>query len=472
MVPVARSHRSERRAEGITSCAPARMAATPISSGPSPVWPRFNLDQCEANRRHDRQMSPGNLTINGKTGPVMLAVEFAGAGTNPMNKKENRGFPCARRDGSHPLGHRLRHPFGGARMSNSPSAPPLKSNNQPRKSARQHSGNRPSDIPCACPIATISMISSRLAKGSPPLPRVRLHRPGGGLRTDQGAQYVGVRSCRSGARCSWRGGRDRYVLHHPRAQIRTAADAIVAHRGAARLSLGRAKQRSRMRRRNSACGFGISSLAKRAASRRFAALTSAPSCFSCMFHKDKGLNTHMIERCQAAGFDALALTVDTIVSGKRERCLRSGFTTPPRFRPPPAYWSYATRPRWTLDLPPARKIPPPQPRYPCDRGHQQGGEHRRIFQTRCSIPRWIGARRRRIREQWGGTFVLKGVMSAGDAVRAVEIRADAIMISNHGGRQLERQPCPFRPAARNRRCGGRQDRDHLRRRGAARHPLC
>ena len=78
--------------------------------------------------------------------------------------------------------------------------------------------------------------------------------------------------------------------------------------------------------------FGISSLAT-VSIEEIAALVSTPKLFQLYVHKDKGLNVSMIERCQAAGFDALALTVDTIVSGKRERCQRSGFTTPPRFTP-------------------------------------------------------------------------------------------------------------------------------------------
>jgi L-lactate dehydrogenase (cytochrome) len=102
--------------------------------------------------------------------------------------------------------------------------------------------------------------------------------------------------------------------------------------------------------------FGISSLATRSIE-EIAALTSGPKLFQLYVHKDKGLNTHMIERCQAAKFDALALTVDTIVSGKRERCLRSGFTTPPRFTPA-SIWSYATRPALDARLRAARKVPP------------------------------------------------------------------------------------------------------------------
>ena len=76
--------------------------------------------------------------------------------------------------------------------------------------------------------------------------------------------------------------------------------------------------------------FGISSLAT-VSIEEIAALTNGPKLFQLYVHKDQGLNRSMIERCQAAKFDALALTVDTIVSGKRERCARSGFTSPPRF---------------------------------------------------------------------------------------------------------------------------------------------
>ena len=75
---------------------------------------------------------------------------------------------------------------------------------------------------------------------------------------------------------------------------------------------------------------GISSLAT-VSIEEIAALISTPKLFQLYVHKDEGLNTSMIERCKAAKFDAIALTVDTIVGGKRERCLRSGFSSPPRF---------------------------------------------------------------------------------------------------------------------------------------------
>src|SRR6185369_7635703 len=93
--------------------------------------------------------------------------------------------------------------------------------------------------------------------------------------------------------------------------------------------------------------FGISSLATVSIEEIGSTITS-PKLFQLYVHKDKGLNRSMIERCQAAKFDAIALTVDTIVSGKRERCLRSGFTSPPRFTPS-SVLSYAIKPRWALD---------------------------------------------------------------------------------------------------------------------------
>lgn len=186
--------------------------------------------------------------------------------------------------------------------------------------------------------------------------------------------------------------------------------------------------------------FGISSLATHSIE-EIAALTGGPKLFQLYVHKDVGLNTSMIERCQAAKFDALALTVDTIVSGKRERCLRSGFTTPPRFSAS-ALWSYATRPRWTLDY-----VFGPKFRLPNLDEHVQEGTGKAVsiqdyFNTMLDTNMdWDTAAR--IRQDWGGTFALKGVMSAADARRAVEIGADAIWISNHGGRQLDGSRAPF-----------------------------
>ena len=186
--------------------------------------------------------------------------------------------------------------------------------------------------------------------------------------------------------------------------------------------------------------FGISSLATHSIE-EIAALTSGPKMFQLYVHKDKGLNTSMIERCQASGFDAIALTVDTIVSGKRERCLRSGFTTPPRFTPS-ALWSYATRPRWAMDYMFREKFRLPNLDTHVNEGTGKAVSIAEYFNTMLDTSMdWDTAAC--IRQDWGGTFCLKGVMSAADARRAVEIGADAIMISNHGGRQLDGSRAPF-----------------------------
>ncbi|MCT2400691.1 alpha-hydroxy acid oxidase [Novosphingobium mangrovi (ex Huang et al. 2023)] len=186
--------------------------------------------------------------------------------------------------------------------------------------------------------------------------------------------------------------------------------------------------------------FGISSLAT-VSIEEIGALGDNPKMFQLYVHKDKGLNRSMIERCQAAKFDAIALTVDTIVGGKRERCLRSGFSSPPRFTPS-SLLSYALKPRWALDYVFREKFALPNLDTHVSAGTGEAMSIQRYFSEMLDQSMdWKMAAS--IREQWGGTFCLKGVMSVADARRAVEIGADAIMISNHGGRQLDGSRAPF-----------------------------
>jgi L-lactate dehydrogenase (cytochrome) len=186
--------------------------------------------------------------------------------------------------------------------------------------------------------------------------------------------------------------------------------------------------------------FGISSLAT-VSIEETAALTQGPKLFQLYVHKDKGLNRSMIERCQAAKFDCIALTVDTIVSGKRERCARSGFTSPPKFTARNLL-GYAMKPRWGLDYLLREKFALPNLDTHVAEGTGEAVSIAGYFNTMLDQSMdWNTAAD--IRAQWGGTFCLKGVMSAADARRAVEIGADAIMISNHGGRQLDGSRAPF-----------------------------
>jgi L-lactate dehydrogenase (cytochrome) len=186
--------------------------------------------------------------------------------------------------------------------------------------------------------------------------------------------------------------------------------------------------------------FGISSLAT-VSIEEIAALTQGPKLFQFYYHKDRGLNRSMIQRCQASGFDAVALTVDTIVSGKRERCARSGFTSPPRFTPSSAL-SYALKPRWALDYVFREKFTLPNLDSYVAEGTGKAVSIADYFNSMLD-PALDWKMAEQLREDWGGTFCLKGVMSAADARRAVEIGADAIMVSNHGGRQLDGSRAPF-----------------------------
>lgn len=185
---------------------------------------------------------------------------------------------------------------------------------------------------------------------------------------------------------------------------------------------------------------GISSLAT-VSIEEIGALISTPKMFQLYVHKDKGLNASMIGRCKAAQFDAIALTVDTIVAGKRERCARSGFTSPPRFTLSSAL-SYAIKPRWALDYVFREKFALPNLDTHVVEGTGQAVSIADYFNTMLDQSmNWKVAEQ--IRDDWGGKFALKGVMSVADARRAADMGIDAIMISNHGGRQLDGSRSPF-----------------------------
>jgi L-lactate dehydrogenase (cytochrome) len=186
--------------------------------------------------------------------------------------------------------------------------------------------------------------------------------------------------------------------------------------------------------------FGISSLAT-ASIEDIAGAISTPKMFQLYYHKDKGLTYSMIERCQAANFDAMALTVDTIVGGKRERDLVTGFTSPPRLTPKSAF-SFATHPYWTLNYLFREKFELPNLSQHVKEGSDVSISIGDYFSSMLDQSMdWKAAED--VRKRWGGQFCLKGIMSVEDARRAVDIGATAIMVSNHGGRQLDGSRSPF-----------------------------
>lgn len=185
---------------------------------------------------------------------------------------------------------------------------------------------------------------------------------------------------------------------------------------------------------------GISSLATVSIA-EVGAMTDAPKLFQLYVHKDEGLNSAMIDACKAAKFDALALTVDTIVGGNRERCLRSGFTSPPRFTPHNMF-SYAAKPGWGLNYLFREPFSLPNLATHVAEGSSVPKSVADYFTTMLDQSLdW--KRAEAIRKQWDGPFCLKGVMAVEDARRAVDIGATAIMVSNHGGRQLDGGRAPF-----------------------------
>jgi L-lactate dehydrogenase (cytochrome) len=186
--------------------------------------------------------------------------------------------------------------------------------------------------------------------------------------------------------------------------------------------------------------FGISSLGT-ISIEEIGQTISTPKMFQLYVHKDKGLNHSLIERCKAAKFDVMTLTVDTIVSGRRERDLRTGFTTPIRLTPAAAL-SFALHPAWAFNYYFRTKFELSNIKDHVAQGTNVALSVSDYFNTMLDTSMdWAMAAD--IRKQWGGEFCLKGVMSVADAKRAVDIGATAIMVSNHGGRQLDGSRAPF-----------------------------
>ncbi|MEM8919107.1 MAG: alpha-hydroxy acid oxidase [Pseudomonadota bacterium] len=186
--------------------------------------------------------------------------------------------------------------------------------------------------------------------------------------------------------------------------------------------------------------FGISSLAT-VSIEEIGESISTPKMFQFYVHKDQGLNRSMIERCKAARFDALTLTVDTIVGGNRERCLRSGFTSPPKITPT-SFISYAAKPAWGLNYMFREKFELSNLKDHVGEGTNVALSVADYFNTMLDQSLDWGMAEE-IRKNWDGQFCLKGIMSVEDAKRAADIGATAIMVSNHGGRQLDGSRAPF-----------------------------
>lgn len=157
--------------------------------------------------------------------------------------------------------------------------------------------------------------------------------------------------------------------------------------------------------------------------------------FQLYLWKDRDKSTALIERARAAGYATLVLTVDTAVGGQRLRDVRNGMTIPPAFGPS-AVADVMSRPAWLYNMLTTEPLAfASLSRYP----GSVAALIDEMFDPTLTFTDlgWL-------REIWPGRLVVKGIQCAEDAVRAVDAGADAVLLSSHGGRQLDRAPSPLR----------------------------
>ncbi|MEP1612183.1 MAG: alpha-hydroxy acid oxidase [Roseobacter sp.] len=165
-----------------------------------------------------------------------------------------------------------------------------------------------------------------------------------------------------------------------------------------------------------------------------------PQVYQFYFHKDRGLNKAMMERAKEAGVEVMMLTVDSITGGNRERDLRTGFSIPFRLTLG-GMAQFAMKPMWGINYVTHERFKLPQLD---DHVDMSGGALSigRYF-TDMLDPSMDWDDVAEMVKLWDGQFCLKGVMSVQDAKRAVDIGCTGIVLSNHGGRQLDGSRSPF-----------------------------
>ena len=170
-------------------------------------------------------------------------------------------------------------------------------------------------------------------------------------------------------------------------------------------------------------------------------VSSGPKLFQLYIHKDQSFTDDLIDRCKRANFDGLCLTVDTLVAGNRERDHRTGFTTPPKLTLE-SLISFAMRPQWVFNYLTNKKFELANIKHKTDKGTNIAKSVIDYINEQYDpAMSWKDAEY--CIKKWNGPFALKGVMSVEDAQKAIDIGCTAIMISNHGGRQLDGSRSPF-----------------------------
>ena len=166
-------------------------------------------------------------------------------------------------------------------------------------------------------------------------------------------------------------------------------------------------------------------------------VTTRPFWFQLYVMRDKDFVRNLIGRAKAAGCSALVLTLDLQILGQRHKDLRNGLSAPPKFTPK-HIWQMATRPFWCLDM-----LGTKRRSFGNIVGHAKG------VTDLSSLSSWTAEQFdpqlswkdiEWIRDLWGGKLILKGILDEEDARMSLDSGADAIIVSNHGGRQLDGAP--------------------------------
>ena len=165
-----------------------------------------------------------------------------------------------------------------------------------------------------------------------------------------------------------------------------------------------------------------------------AAAPGARRWFQLYLWRDREASAALVERAGAAGYEALVLTVDTPVAGPRLRDVRNGFTIPPALTLR-TMANAARHPSWWVDLLTTEPLEFASLR---SWGGTVAELVDRVFEPAATL-----ADVRSLRETWTGPLIVKGVQGADDARAVVDAGADAVVVSNHGGRQLDRSPTPL-----------------------------
>jgi L-lactate dehydrogenase (cytochrome) len=185
--------------------------------------------------------------------------------------------------------------------------------------------------------------------------------------------------------------------------------------------------------------FGVSSLGT-VSLEELRKAHDTPQVYQFYYHKDRGLNRAMLQRAKEAGVEVMMLTVDSITGGNRERDLRTGFSIPFRLTLP-GMFQFGIKPMWGINYVTHERFKLPQLEEHVDMSG--GAVSIGKYFTEMLDPSLNWKDVAEMVQLWNGQFCLKGIMSVADAKRAIEIGCTGIVLSNHGGRQLDGSRAAF-----------------------------